>query len=122
VEEQFYIIFPIFLFSIIRWGNARTFSALVLLGLFSFALNVALVDDFQSLTFYLPPTRLWEFSLGGAIAYIKLNIHGSSPKDIQCSKNIMASTGLLLLLLASDFPKGKASRAGGLCYPPWERP
>jgi peptidoglycan/LPS O-acetylase OafA/YrhL len=66
VEEQFYIIFPALLLLLWRYRVMR--SSLALIGIVSFVLNIGLVRNHPSFTFYLPLTRLWEFIAGGLLA------------------------------------------------------
>ena len=66
VEEQFYFFFPALLLLIWRY-RAMTWS-FVLIGIASFALNVALIRDHASFTFFLPLTRFWEFIAGAMFA------------------------------------------------------
>jgi peptidoglycan/LPS O-acetylase OafA/YrhL len=66
VEEQFYFVFPAVL--LLAWRYRALKPALALIGIASFALNIALVRDHQSFTFYLPFTRFWEFVAGALLA------------------------------------------------------
>ena len=66
VEEQFYFVFPALLLLIWRY-RAMTWS-FVLIGIASFALNIAVVRDHASFTFFLPLTRFWEFIAGALFA------------------------------------------------------
>jgi peptidoglycan/LPS O-acetylase OafA/YrhL len=67
VEEQFYIVFPGLLALIWRYRAARLFLALI--GIASFALNVAVVGHHPSFAFYLPMTRFWEFIAGALLSF-----------------------------------------------------
>lgn len=66
VEEQFYFVFPTLL--LLAWRNKAMLASLALLGVLSFALNVALVHPYPAFTFYLPLTRFWEFVAGALLA------------------------------------------------------
>src|SRR6266576_2094349 len=70
VEEQFYIVFPALLLLLWRYKTMST--CLALIGLASFALNIALVRSHPSFTFYLPLTRFWEFIAGALLAWAHL--------------------------------------------------
>jgi peptidoglycan/LPS O-acetylase OafA/YrhL len=70
VEEQFYLVFPALL--LLAWRFRAITWFLLLAGIASFALNVALVDAHQSFTFYLPLTRFWEFIAGALFACCNL--------------------------------------------------
>ncbi len=66
VEEQFYILFPIFLLIACKLRQIR--AALILALVTSFVLSVVFIQQSQSATFYLLPFRAWELLLGAAIA------------------------------------------------------
>jgi peptidoglycan/LPS O-acetylase OafA/YrhL len=68
VEEQFYIIFPIFLILIKRYFNCRWIAFILPLALISFIMSVWGVYHQPSATFYLAPTRAWELLLGSLLA------------------------------------------------------
>lgn len=69
VEEQFYIIFPFFLFVIYRL-NLNFILCLALFSVLSFAQSRNLVNHgYQSMAFYMPWARFWELSLGAMLAY-----------------------------------------------------
>jgi peptidoglycan/LPS O-acetylase OafA/YrhL len=67
VEEQFYFVWPVML-----WGACKLRMNLVfpvlLVGLFSFALNIWIVRLNVSAAFYSPFTRFWELSAGSFLA------------------------------------------------------
>lgn len=66
VEEQFYLIFPLILWAVFRWRGSHV-ATLLWLGLASFALNLAGVWWKPEATFYLLPTRMWEFACGALV-------------------------------------------------------
>jgi len=82
VEEQFYLIFPLFMIAIagLSWAN-RTISIIVLTSISS--LVWVWVNDFQPLVglsdyaFFMLPTRAWEFGIG-ALAALILKLGGLS--------------------------------------------
>jgi peptidoglycan/LPS O-acetylase OafA/YrhL len=66
VEEQFYILFPLFLMLVWRWGARVRSLGAALLGLISLALSIWGTQHAPTATFYLLPTRAWEL-LSGAL-------------------------------------------------------
>lgn len=68
VEEQFYILFPLFLFIVHRWLKARWIIWLAPIAALSFGLGVWGVAHKPSATFFLAPTRTWELLLGSLLA------------------------------------------------------
>jgi peptidoglycan/LPS O-acetylase OafA/YrhL len=69
VEEQFYLLFPLFLIGVKRWLPHRLLLALLALTLGSFLLNLLTVEWKPQPTFYLLPTRAWEMTLGALIPF-----------------------------------------------------
>ena len=74
VEEQYYILFPLFL--ILTWQLGIKLIVILLIVFFLISLSLAhlLVYDFPSASFYLLPTRGWELLIGVFVAlYLKYN-------------------------------------------------
>jgi peptidoglycan/LPS O-acetylase OafA/YrhL len=68
VEEQFYIVFPLFLLFVFRFLKGRWVAWTLPVVLISFALSVWGVEHRPEATFYLAPTRAWELLLGALLA------------------------------------------------------
>ena len=68
VEEQFYLLFPLFLMLLARYRKGSLPRTIVLLAAGSFALSVAGSYAYPSATFYLLPTRAWELLMGAFLA------------------------------------------------------
>jgi peptidoglycan/LPS O-acetylase OafA/YrhL len=67
IEEQFYLAWPWVLCLLPRrW----LMPAIIAMVVGSFALNIALIDDHPSATFYLPFTRAWELLAGALLTQI----------------------------------------------------
>lgn len=80
VEEQFYLIWPVFL-SFLFWSSkaqrkaSQGIFSLILLGLFiaffaSLAVSLYWTNNQPHAAFYLMPSRIWQLSLGAIIYYI----------------------------------------------------
>lgn len=67
IEEQFYLFWPLILMLAARL-RLKLPNVAVIIGLASFALNIALIDSKPVATFYLPFTRAWELLAGAALA------------------------------------------------------
>ena len=79
IEEQFYIVFPVFAY--LLWKvRLNALSVLTLLGVISFALNLKFVHRDAALTFYMPQTRGWELLIGCALALLTLDFSGAWPR------------------------------------------
>ena len=79
VEEQYYILFPVFL--MLTWRLGIKWILFILLIVFFTSLGIAQWGAFYSpsATFFLLPTRGWELLIGVFVAfYLKYNIHLNS--------------------------------------------
>lgn len=70
VEEQFYLIFPLVLIACLRWRRQAMLPVVATLGALSFVLALVLAEHWPQGSFYLLPTRFWEFALGAACALL----------------------------------------------------
>lgn len=70
VEEQFYIIFPLFLLWCFRFQKKTIIKVLLLLAFSSLLLSEWGWRNYHSANFYLAPTRSWELILGGLVALL----------------------------------------------------
>jgi len=94
VEEQYYIIFPVFMLVTRRW---RVFGQLVVIGIV-FAVSVVMsvygAHNHPSAAFYLTPFRAWELLLGVLIAY------SPTPSlSARWVRETASLTGLLMVLV-----------------------
>lgn len=70
VEWQFYLLFPIFVYFLLKimsYGKARI--AVLITTAFSFLISAIATDIWPSYSYFLLPTRAWEMLVGG-IAYL----------------------------------------------------
>jgi peptidoglycan/LPS O-acetylase OafA/YrhL len=95
IEEQFYLFWPLILMLAARLRLSLLKVAIVI-GLASFALNVALIGSHPVATFYLPFTRAWELLAGAALAcgWIRLS-------QTEAASNLRAAIGISLVALAA---------------------
>lgn len=68
VEEQFYILYPLFLFFVARYLRKRYLLAIVSAFVLSFAVSVRQLHTDPVAAFYLAPARAWELMTGGLLA------------------------------------------------------
>ncbi len=68
VEEQFYIVMPVLLYAIGRWGRARFGAPLMVFSLVSFAIAVWGLSHAPTANFYLLPSRFWELCSGALVS------------------------------------------------------
>ena len=75
IEEQFYLLFPIFLISAWRFGKSKVFWMIVIFTAVSLALSEWGWRNKPQANFYFAPTRAWEL-LAGSIAAFVVQKHG----------------------------------------------
>jgi len=118
IEEQFYILWPLILWS--AWKQKFNILTIILsLTIFSFILNIKSVSTDAVAAFYSPQTRFWELLAGALLAYftifkqnilsglkIKINswlkiISHQNQKDkkIDLVSNIQSALGSLLIVI-----------------------
>ena len=96
VEEQYYILFPIFLILAWRFSKNTVFWTIVVIAAVSFSLCEWGWRNKVMANFYLATTRAWEFLLGAVAAFIV------QKRGIQ-SNNLLAILGLTAILFAVFF-------------------
>ena len=101
VEEQFYIIFPLFILFAWGFGKARIALLLAVAAVASLAIAHWGAIDQPAATFYLLPTRGWELAMGALLAiYFSERDHFSNrPTFSEAGSTI----GVLLILLPVFF-------------------
>ena len=78
VEEQYYVLFPLFLLLIWRRGKRCVTGIFITLGLASLAAAVWASRNHPQAAFYLLPTRGWELLMGACIAVYFLGSSGAA--------------------------------------------
>ncbi|HQR33341.1 MAG TPA: acyltransferase family protein [Blastocatellia bacterium] len=95
VEEQFYIVFPIYLLAVVRWFPRALKPVTVIIALLSFGLSLYGVAYAPTAAFYLAPSRTWELLLGAMLAMKMF-----PPLSSQALRTAFAAVGLVLISLA----------------------
>ena len=72
VEEQFYIVYPLFLWAIYRAGSRVAVIMIAMLAVASFVTAETMLIEGRKAAFYLPHTRAWELALGCMLALTSL--------------------------------------------------
>lgn len=93
VEEQYYVLFPIFLFFACRFGKNRVFWIIVVLAAISLALSEWGWRSDASANFYLAPTRAWELFAGSIAAFV------IRKRGVQAN-NVLSLLGLAAIIFA----------------------
>jgi peptidoglycan/LPS O-acetylase OafA/YrhL len=73
VEEQFYLLFPLFLLFAWRFGKNRVFLLIIIFTMFSLALSEWGWRNSPTANFYFSITRAWELFFGSIAAFIVSN-------------------------------------------------
>jgi peptidoglycan/LPS O-acetylase OafA/YrhL len=95
IEEQFYLFWPLILMLAARLRLSLLAVASVI-GVASFALNVALIGENPVATFYLPFTRAWELLAGATLA-----CGWSGISQTEMASNWRAGIGIALVAVAA---------------------
>lgn len=93
VEEQYYVLFPLFLMSIWRFGKTRLFWVIATLAVISLMLSEWGARNNPTANFYLAPTRIWELFAGALAVFI---VQGKEIKN----NNALALGGLAAVVFS----------------------
>ena len=96
VEEQYYLVFPVFLFATWRFGKNLVFWLIILFAALSLGFSEWASQNFVAANFFLPFSRVWELFAGSVAAFI-VNKRGLR------SNNILSLTGFLAIIFAIFF-------------------
>ena len=96
VEEQYYLLFPLFLMLVWRFGKQRTFYVLLFTAVVSIAMCEFASRAAPTANFFILPTRAWEL-LTGAIGAM-LAVH--APRN---ASNLLSLLGLGMVVAALTF-------------------
>lgn len=99
VEEQFYLLFPIFLFFIYKFFKKKLFISLCIIAISSLLFAHWAHFDHPLFNFYFSFSRAWEFLAGSLVAYLefKKNTHHKFLKEV------CPFVGLILIFLSIFF-------------------
>lgn len=105
VEEQFYIIFPVFIFFIFKKKHNAIYYLLAFFFL-SFILSEALIHIDSSAAFFLAPSRFWQFLTGSIIAIYayKLTLNKITSESIAFIGACLIIASLALFSKETSFP------------------
>lgn len=93
VEEQFYIIFPILLYFLHKFGKKYLIWTICALSALSIGSAIVLTYIHQPTAFYLLPARAWELGAGALLSILRARSFGSR------IDSWLAGVGALLILL-----------------------
>jgi peptidoglycan/LPS O-acetylase OafA/YrhL len=96
VEEQYYVLFPLFLILAWRFGKNRVFWMIVVLASISLLISEWGWRNKATANFYLAPTRAWELFSGSIAAFI---VHKQGVRK----NNLLALVGLVAIIFSIFF-------------------
>ena len=120
IEEQFYLCFPLFLFVLFRLQPKRIRLCLIMTTVLFFGLSLYGSYVAPLKTFYLLPTRVWEFLLGATLATYQMPIRNFEEERFSFLKkhsNIFGWLGICLIFIGFLI-SGETAFPGWICIPP----
>ena len=93
VEEQYYLLFPVFLILTWRFGKNKVFWMIILMAIISLLISEWGWRNKEIANFYLAPTRAWELFAGSISAFI---IYKKGVK----TNNLLALLGLFAIIFS----------------------
>lgn len=97
VEEQFYLLFPLLLWFLWRYGRRARLLSLMALFIGSLTLTNWMVGHAPSANFYLLPSRAWELLAGALLALVTAP---GAAIGSRIAREIAAATGLAAIFLS----------------------
>jgi peptidoglycan/LPS O-acetylase OafA/YrhL len=94
VEEQFYILFPLILFLLVRRWSRLTLPIVIAATVVSLLLHAWMLGAHAQAAFYLLPTRAWELGVGAIVALSPVR---AEPGPATLARNLAAIIGLGLI-------------------------
>jgi peptidoglycan/LPS O-acetylase OafA/YrhL len=101
VEEQFYLIYPLFIVMVRRHFPTTIGRYLAALALLSLTCSIFLFESFPRGAFYLLPSRAWELALGGLVAVVAMPAITSAMNRSALSVLALATIVVSVLLVES---------------------
>jgi peptidoglycan/LPS O-acetylase OafA/YrhL len=95
VEEQYYLLFPLYLWVVWRWWRNQARRLTLALALLSLAYAIWLMGNAPDQAFYSAPARAWELMAGALLAMPGPQLPSRAPSGLH---QWLAALGLLLLL------------------------
>lgn len=100
VEEQYYLLFPVLLTIVYRWGSRRAFAVVAAAAFASFAWSQWSLKSNPGMAFFMPHTRAWELLLGSLAAIFVAERAGRGEIVRGPTREVLAIAGVLLILYA----------------------
>jgi peptidoglycan/LPS O-acetylase OafA/YrhL len=108
VEEQFYVVFPIFLVLLCRFFPRKLVAITFALCILSFGINALTVEYHPNFAFYLASSRIWELFIGALLAM------GALPRPTSAKWSEVAGLFGAMLIVGAIFGFSKDTTFPGL--------
>lgn len=97
IEEQYYVIFPLVVAMLLRFGLHRMIFGLALFAAVSLGLSIYLTDRLPLANFFLLPTRAWELLAGSLLATI--GVAGVALPQARWWREVAGLIGLAMIVV-----------------------
>jgi peptidoglycan/LPS O-acetylase OafA/YrhL len=111
VEEQYYVLYPLFLIGSWRLGIRKIVVMLIVVAILSLIASQWAVINNPSASFYLLPTRAWELLVGGFVGFYLIK---NASSTVITKYNQLGSAVGLLMIGASVFLFNKSTPFPGI--------
>jgi peptidoglycan/LPS O-acetylase OafA/YrhL len=98
VEEQYYILFPIFLMVGWKYFRKSIVASCLLIALASLLLANWGVDTRPEIAFYVLPTRAWEILLGALVAFYLKDRPDAATDESTTKNQLLSGCGLIMIV------------------------
>ncbi len=98
IEEQFYIVWPLLLYFVVK-RSWNVLYVIVAVAVLSFIWNIARIGVDPSGAFYSPLSRSWELAIGAFLAYQTVTPIASLAQFIKRHQTSLSALGLILVLI-----------------------
>ena len=110
VEEQYYLLFPLLVALLWKYGRKRINLVLTVLAIASFALSVWQARGSPNAAFYLPFGRFWELLIGALLAHGALpSVRKGWPAEALTALGLLMMGAALALLSPTDVFPGETA-------------
>jgi len=107
IEEQFYLIFPIIVFTIFKFFRKFFLTIIFLLVILSLQFSESMEIRNSALNFYMPFSRFWELLTGAMLAYREINFQLPKSKEKSIFVELLPIFGLYLIFYSIFFFDGR---------------
>ena len=102
IEEQYYLIYPVFFILVAKYFFKKINAIIILAILISIIFSISIEDTHSSFNFYMLPSRAWELLAGGALAVFDINMKKNIIKG-DISQKILPKIGLGMIFYSFIF-------------------